>query len=138
MHHGADHLARGEELAAVRVLLAHLQQQVLIHLREREEMRVVHMVDADLMHLVEDVAQVRFAIDAHPLDGRHDAADDALLAAGGRVGQLGLGIDVQAVQVRQQFRVDEVEQLAVALREQLLPLPAVGLALVGLGMPGSS
>ena len=134
--HGADDLARGEELAAVGVLLAHLQQQVLIHLREGEEMRVVYMVDADLIHLVEDVAEVGLAVHAHALHGGHDAADDALLPAGVGVGQLGLGIDVQAVQVRQQFGVDEVEELAVALGEQFLPLPAVGLALVGLGMGG--
>jgi hypothetical protein len=56
MHHGADHLARGEELAAVGVLLAHLQQQVFIDLRQREEMGVVDVVDADLVHPVEDVA----------------------------------------------------------------------------------
>ena len=61
VHHGADHLARGEELAAVGVLLAHLQQQVLVHLRQGEEVRVVDVVDADLVHLVEDVAQVGLA-----------------------------------------------------------------------------
>ena len=48
MHHGADHLARGEELAAVGVLLAHFQQQVFIHLRQGEEVLVVDMVDVDL------------------------------------------------------------------------------------------
>ena len=134
VHHRADHFARREELAAVGVLLAHLQQQVFVHLREREEVRVVHVVDADLVHLVEDVAQVGFAVHAHALDGGHDAADDALLPAGVGIRQLGLGINVEAVQVRQQLGVDEIEELAVALGEQFLPLPAVGLALVGLRM----
>ena len=129
VHHGADHLARGEELAAVGVLLAHLQQQVFVHLRQGEEVRVVDVVDADLVDLVEDVAQVGLGVHPHPLHRRHDAADDALLAAWRRVGQAGARVDVQAVQVGQQFLVDEVEQLAVAGGKQLLPLPAEGLAL---------
>ena len=136
MHHRADHLARGEELAAVGVLLAHLQQQVFIHLGQREEVRVVHVVDADLIHLVEDVAQVGLAIHAHPLHGGHDAADHALLPGGRRVGQVGLEDQGPGVQVRQQLGVDEVEELAVTVGEEFLPLPAVGLALVRLRMLG--
>ncbi len=50
--HRPDDLARGEELSTVGVLLTHLEQEVLIHLREREKMRVVHMINADLVHLV--------------------------------------------------------------------------------------
>ncbi len=114
VHHGADHLARGEELAAVGVLLAHLQQQVFIDLRQGEEVGVVDVVDVDLVDLVEDVAQVGFAVHPHPLHRRHDAADDALLARGRWVGQAGAGVDIQPVQMGQQFLVDEVEQLAVA------------------------
>lgn len=52
VHHRPDHLARGEELAAFRVLFAHLEQQVFVHLRQGEEMGVVDIVDADLMHTV--------------------------------------------------------------------------------------
>ena len=33
VHHRADDFARSEELAAVGVLLAHLEQQIFIHLR---------------------------------------------------------------------------------------------------------
>ena len=40
-HHGADDLARGEELPAVVALLAHLEQQALVDLREREDVRGV-------------------------------------------------------------------------------------------------
>jgi hypothetical protein len=36
--------------------------------------------------------------------------------------------------MRQQLGVDEVEELPVALGEKFLPLPAVGLALVGFRM----
>ena len=86
-------------------------------------MRVVHVVDADLIHLVENVAEVGFAVHADPLDGGHDAADDALFRRGVRIRQVGRGINVEAVQVRQQFLVDEVEQLAVAIGEQFLPFP---------------
>ncbi len=136
MHHRPDHLARREELAAVGVLLAHLQQQVFIHLRQGEEVGVVHVVDVDLVHLVQDVAQVRFRIHPHAIHRSHDAADDALLARCRRVGQAGAGVDVQTVQVRQQFLVDEVEQLAVASRKQLLPLPAHRLAIAGQRMVG--
>ena len=96
VHHRADHLARSEELPAVGVLLTHLEQQIFIHLRQGEEMRVIHVVDADLIHLVENVAQVGLAIHAHPLHGGHDATDDALLPGGGGIRQLGLGINVQA------------------------------------------
>lgn len=94
------------------------------------------MVDTNLVHLVEDVAQVGLAIHAHLFHRRQGAADDALLAAGRRIGQAGAGVDVQAVQVRQQFLVDELEQFAVARREQRLPLPAEGLALGSFGMIG--
>ena len=90
MHHGADHLARGEKLAAVGVLLAHFQKQVFIHLGEGKEMGVVHMVDTDLVNLVEDVPQIGLRIDPHPLHGCHDAADDALFGAGIRIGKTGL------------------------------------------------
>ena len=40
-HHGADYLAWGEELPAVIALVAHLQEQALIDLGQREHMRVV-------------------------------------------------------------------------------------------------
>ncbi len=99
-------------------------------------MRVVHVVDADFVHLVEDVAQVCLAIHAHPLHGRHNAAYYALLPTCGRVRQLGLGIKVQRVQMRQQFGVDEVKELPIAFREEFLPLPTVGFSFVRLRMLG--
>src|SRR5690606_16091948 len=39
LDHGADDLARGEKLPAVVALLAHLEQQPLVNLREREDVR---------------------------------------------------------------------------------------------------
>lgn len=78
-------------------------------------MRVVHMVDADLIHLVENVAEVRLAVHPHPLDGGHDPADHPLLPRGRGIRQLGRGINVQRMQVRQQPGVDELEELPVAL-----------------------
>ncbi len=130
--HRPDDLARGEELSTVGVLLTHLEQEVLIHLREREKMRVVHMINADLVHLVQNIAEVRLAVHAHALDSGHDPADHPLLPRGRGVRQLGRGINIQRVQVRQQPGVDELEELPVAFGKQFLPLPAVGLALVGL------
>ena len=49
-------------------LLAHLEQQALVHLREREDMRVVDVARADFMHLVQHVAEVAFGVDAPALD----------------------------------------------------------------------
>ena len=57
-YHRADHLARREELARVRALLAHLEQQPLVDLAEREDVRGVDALVGDLVHLVEHVEQV--------------------------------------------------------------------------------
>ncbi len=134
MHHGADHLARGEELSAIGVLLAHFQQQIFIDLRQGEKVGVVDMVGVDLMHLVENVAQVGFAIHPHPLDGGHDAADNALLAAGTLIGAPGQRADVEAVQMSQQVVIDKIEQSAITGSKQLLPLPAKGFPFQRLGV----
>jgi hypothetical protein len=117
MHHRTDHLARCEELAAVGILLTHLQQQVFVDLRQSEEVLVVEVVDTDLVNLVEDVAQVGFRIHPHPLHRRHDTADDALLRGGSAAGQVSARVQVQTMQMRQQVFVDEVEQLTVPSRE---------------------
>ena len=132
MHHRADHLARREELAAVVVLLAHLQQQALVDLREREEVRVVDMVDADLVDLVEDVEQVGLGVDAHPLHRRHDLADDALLRRGAGVGQLGRGSMSRPCRCGSSSLLMKSKSLPSPAGEQFLPLPAEGLALVRL------
>jgi hypothetical protein len=43
------------------------------------ESRTSAGVDADLVHAIEDVAQIGLVVDPHALNGRHDAADHALL-----------------------------------------------------------
>jgi hypothetical protein len=78
-------------------------------------MGVLDMVDADFMHLVQDVTQVRLRIHPHPLHGGHNAADDPLLTRSRRVGQAGLLVYIQAVQMGQQLVVYKVKQLAIAL-----------------------
>ncbi|MNN05923.1 hypothetical protein D3C81_1186990 [compost metagenome] len=97
MHHGTDHLAWREELAAVGIFLPHLQQQIFIYLRQSEEVLIVHMVDIDLVNLVEDIAQIGFTIHAHLFHRRHGTTHDALLATGCRVGQACTYINVQTV-----------------------------------------
>ncbi len=66
MHHGANHLARRKKLAAVGILLTHFQQQIFIHLRQGKEMRIVDMIDMNLVHLIQNIAQIGFAIHTHP------------------------------------------------------------------------
>src|SRR5207244_12315035 len=56
--HDADDFARREELAPVVVLLAHFEEQALVDLGESEDVRGVHAVEAKLVDLVEDVAEV--------------------------------------------------------------------------------
>src|ERR1022692_528981 len=48
------------------------------------------------MHLIQNVAQIGFAIHAHLFDCRHDAANDALLGTCSRIRQAGAGVDVEA------------------------------------------
>ena len=74
VHHGADSLARGEELAAVGVLLAHLREQVSIYLGEGEEVDVIHVVNADLTYLVQHVAKVRLIVHPRLFNPSLDAA----------------------------------------------------------------
>src|ERR1019366_6558271 len=100
------------------------------------EMGVIHVADADLVHLVENVAEVGFTIHADALHRRHDPPDDALFTSGGGVRKLGLEINVEAAQMRQQFAVDEVKNLSVALGEKLLPLPTIRSALSRLRVLG--
>jgi len=64
-------------------------------------MSVVDMVYAALIHFVENVAEVRFAIHSYPFNSGHDAANHTLLFRGIGVRKLGLGIDIQRVQIRQ-------------------------------------
>src|SRR4051812_5200735 len=111
MNHRANNLSRREELPSVRVLLAHFKQKIFVDLRQRKEVRVVNVIDADLMHTVKNVAQVGFGIDADSLDGRHDPANDALFWRGGRIWQPRSRVDVQGVKRRQQLLIDEVKKL---------------------------
>ena len=77
-------------------------------------MRVVDVVNADLMNQIEDVGEVGFGINANPLHSCHDAANHPLLRAGRWVGLAcvrPVAHDVQPVQVRQQFLVDEGEKI---------------------------
>jgi len=117
-HHGADDLARREELAAVVALLAHLEQQAFVDLREREDVgRGDHGV-IDLVDLVDDVEEVALGVDARALDGAHDLADDLLARVRPR-------LLAQAPQVRQQLLVEEVEEGAQRARLQFRALGAV-------------
>ena len=77
-HHCADHLARREELPAIVALLTHLEQQTFIHLRERENVRVIHGLARDFVNLVEHVEEVLFRVDPAPLHARHDLAHHLL------------------------------------------------------------
>ena len=82
-------------------------------------MLVINMVNADFVHAVEGVVQIRFAVHAHILvGGQHDATDDALL--GGDVRAL-----VQVAQMGQQQFIDEGKQRALARLVQLLALGAM-------------
>ena len=62
--HRPDDLARREELAAVVALLAHLEQQALVDLREREDVGRVDGLEVDLVHLVQHVEEVALGVDA--------------------------------------------------------------------------
>ena len=77
-YHRADHLARREELAGVRALLAHLEEQPLVDLAEREHVRGVDALVGDLVDLVEHVEQVLLGVDPHFLDAGHDLGDHLL------------------------------------------------------------
>ena len=115
LDHGADDFARREELAAVVALLAHLQQQALVNLGEGEDVGRVHVVGADVVHLVEDVEQVALGVDARPLDTGHDLADDLLSRSRA-------GAALEAAEVRQQLLVHEPAEAAERTRGQLPPL----------------
>jgi hypothetical protein len=79
---GADHrpddLARREELAAVVVLLAHLDQQALVGLAQCEDVRLVDRLEVDLVDAVQDVQQVPLRVHVDPVDRGHDLADHLL------------------------------------------------------------
>jgi hypothetical protein len=74
----------GEELAAVVVLLAHPQQQVLVDLGKREDVGVVHRAGGDGVDGVEHVEQVAVGIDPRLLHAGHDLGDDPLAVGGVR------------------------------------------------------
>jgi hypothetical protein len=124
MHHRPDNFARCEKLSAVRVLFTHFKKQVFVHLGQGKEMGVVDVVDTDFVNLVEDIAQIGFAIHPHPFDSSYDPPDNTLLTRCCRIGQTGPGINVEPVQMRQQFAVDKIKQLAVTFGKLLLSLPA--------------
>ena len=57
-HHRPDDLARREELPSIVALLTHFQQQTLIDLRQREDVRGVHCLVAQFVNLVQHVAEI--------------------------------------------------------------------------------
>ena len=75
------------------------------------------MVNADLVNLVEDIAQVCFAINANPLDSGHDASDDSLFTGGGWIRQLSGRIDIKCMEMREKLGVDEIKKLSITLSE---------------------
>jgi hypothetical protein len=103
LNHGFDDLARREELSAIVALFAHLQEQSFVHLREREDVRRVHSLGGELIHLVEHIQEITLGVDAHAFDAGHDFADNLLTGRGVRP-------ILQALQLRQQLCVDEVEK----------------------------
>ena len=98
-----------EELAAVVALLAHLQQQAFIDLRQREDVRRVHVLGADLVHLVEHVEEVR------SVSIRTRSTPDMISLMTFWRG-VALGRSLQALQVGKQFAVDEAEERRPACR----------------------
>ena len=118
-HHRADDFARREELPAVVSLLAHLEQQPFIHLRQREHVRRVHGFGADLVDLVQHVQKVPLGVNARALDAGEDFADDLLARRGVR-------LLAQSFQVRNQLAIDETEERAERAVLQFLPLRPVG------------
>ena len=119
LHHGADDLPRGEELAAVVVLLPHAQQQALVGLGQQEDVSGIGGLVADAVDGVEDVEEVLLGVDADGLDGLHDLADDALA----RGGILPLG---EIVKGGKQVVVDEGESAAQGAVLELLALGPCG------------
>ena len=115
LHHCLDYLARREELPAIIALLAHLEQQPFVDLREREDVRRIDRLVRELMHFVEHIEEVALSVDADPLDAGHNLADD-LLPRGG------VGRFLECLQMRQQFGIDEVEKGIWRCVLELLPL----------------
>jgi len=126
--HRPDNLSRREELASVVPLLPHLQEQVLVHLGEREDVDRVNGLRADLMDFVDHVEEVPLGVDPGPFDAGHDFADDPLAGTCA-------GPGLQPLQIRKKLAVDETEeptQSAVLELDSLRPVrrgpiaPAVG------------
>ena len=59
------------------------------------------IASSGLVYLVENVAQISLAIYADALDGGHYASDNALLAGCSGIRKFCLGINVEAVEMRQ-------------------------------------
>src|SRR6202044_1030429 len=62
LDHRPDDFARREELATIIALLAHLQQQTFIYLRQGEDMGRINVGSADFVDLVEYVEKILFGI----------------------------------------------------------------------------
>jgi hypothetical protein len=117
-HHGANQFPWGVELPAIGVLLAHLQQQALVNLREHELMLRVGAGELQGMDAIEHVGEVRLGVHADRLDRRQNFADDAL--SGCRAGHV-----AKVAQMRQQLVVDEIEVGSAATLLQGAPLPSL-------------
>ena len=96
--HNPDDLAGCEELAAVVSLLAHFEQQALVNLGEREDMRLVNRVQMNLMHHVQHVQQISLRVDASIFYVREYLADHFLPWRG-------IGHVSQALQARDQVAI---------------------------------
>ena len=118
LDHRANHLSRGEELAAVVVLLAHAQQQPLVGLGQQEYVSRVGGFEAYVVNLVEDVQKIALRVDADAVHRFHDLADD-FAARGGVRGVL------QPAQMRDERLVDEGEDAAERAGLELGALAAV-------------
>ena len=119
--HRPDDLARSEELAAVVPLLAHLEQEPLVHLGEWEDVRRVHVLIAEAVDPVEDIEEVLLGVDARALDARHNLADHLLP-------RRRPGLVLELLEIRQQLVVDEGEHGAKSGGAQVPALRPVGIS----------
>ena len=109
--HRADDFARREELAAVVSLFAHFQQQTLIHLGKRENVRGVHRLVAQFVDLVQHVTEILFRINPAAFHSGHHFADDLLARRGVR-------FFLQPLQMGEQFFVYECPYARLGILSQ--------------------
>lgn len=113
-------ISRGvKKLPAVVALLPHLEEQALIDLGERENVRVVHARGGEFMHLVEHVAKIPLRVDARAIHTGHDFRDHLLPRAGVR-------LFPERLEMRDEVAIDERKESAHRALHKFLALRRVG------------